>query len=589
MTPAVDTGVMLALVEVKIDGVAVNEHLIQEVRVQDSLALPTAFSITFSPRELSRGVDPLAVEGVDPSIGAKVQIFLGAPRDKQRQKLCDGELTALEPNFGPEGIRLVASGYDRSHRLHRGRKTRTYQKMTTSNIVSKLAQEAGLAAKVTATDVRHEFVQQNNETDWEFLQRMGSMNDFEVVVDGSTLEFRKIPSGGGQALELEFGENSSNGAARLHSFYPRATAAQQVKEVLVRSWNPKKKETIEGKATVKQRGSSIGINRDGAIKDFGSSVITVADAPVATLGEARTLAESLASYLGHTFVGAYGTCEGNPRIRAGTTLKIKGLGPEFSGSYRVSATTHVYGGGYSTTFEVLGRSPRDLIDLARPATKNAWGDSLVIGIVTNNKDPEGYARVRVKYPALDGSENEGAWARVVAVGAGPDRGQMMLPQVGDEVLVGFEGGDPHKPYVLGALWNGNDKQKKEHLNPTGGDTPDGSYVLRSPKLIDMAAVDNVKIKTDKDMIVEVTGKSTETVEKTQEVTVKQSFKLDAASELTLVCGKAKIVLKQSGEIQITGSNVTVEGQPQGVTVKGTKVDVQGTGPVTVKGATVAIN
>ena len=588
MSPAVDTGVMLALVEVKIDGVVVNEHLIQEVRVQDSLALPTAFSITFSPRELSRGVDPLAVEGVDPSIGATVQIFLGAPRDKQRQKLFDGELTALEPNFGPEGIRLVASGYDRSHRLHRGRKTRTFQKMTTSNIVSKLTQEAGLTAKVTATTVQHEFVQQNNETDWEFIQRMGSMNDFEVVVDGRTLEFRKIPSGGGQALELEYGENSSNGAGRLHSFYPRATAAQQVKEVLVRSWDPKKKKTIEGKATVKERGSSIGIKRDGVIKNFGSSVLTVADAPVATQAEATAFAESLSSYLGHTFVGAYGACEGNPRIRAGTTLKIKGLGPEFSGSYRVSATTHVYGGGYATTFEVLGRSPRDLLDLARPATKNVWGDSLVVGIVTNNKDPDGLARVRVKYPTLDGSENEGAWARVVGIGAGPDRGQMMLPQVGDEVLVGFEGGNPHKPYVLGAFWNGQDKQTKQHLNPTGGDTPDGSYVLRSPKLIDMAAVDNVKIKTDKDMIVEVTGKSTETVEKTQEVTVKQSFKLDAASELTLICGKAKIVLKQSGEIQVTGSTVTVEGQT-GATLKGAKVDVQGTGPVTVKGATVAIN
>jgi type VI secretion system secreted protein VgrG len=112
--------------------------------------------------------------------------------------------------------------------------------------------------------------------------------------------------------------------------------------------------------------------------------------------------------------------------------------------------------------------------------------------------------------------------------------------------------------------------------------------LRSPKLIDMHAVDNIVIKNDKDMTVEVKGKSTETVEKTQEVTVKQSFKLDAATELTLVCGKAKIVLKQDGTITIQGGNVTVEGQ-MGATVKGSKVDVQGTGPVTVKGATVAIN
>jgi phage protein D len=588
VSPAVDTSVMLALVEVKINGTPAREELIQEVRVQDSLALPAAFSITFAPRDMARGLDPLGVEGVDPSIGAEVQIFLGAPNDKQRQKLFDGEITALEPNYGSDGIRLVASGYDRAHRLHRGRKTRTFQKMTTSNIVQKLAQEAGLSAKAEATSGQHEFVQQNNETDWEFLQRLGSMHDYEAFVDGRALVFRKVPSDPTEPLELEYGENTANGGVRLLSFYPRATAAQQVKEVLVRSWDPKQKQVIEAKAAVKQRGSKIGISRDSSIKNFGGTALTVADAPVATRGEAQTLADSLASYLGHTFVGAYGTCEGNPRIRAGKTLKIKGLGAEFSGSYRVSAATHVYGGGYATTFEVLGRSPRDLIDLARPATKNAWGDSLVVGIVTNNKDPDDLARVRVKYPALDGSTNEGAWARVVAVGAGPSRGQMMLPQVGDEVLIGFEGGDPHKPYVLGALWNGKDKQVAEHLNPAGGSSPDGSYVLRSPKLIDMAAVDNVKIKTDKDMIVEVKGKSTEAVEKTQEVTVKQSFKLDAATELTLVCGKAKIVLKQSGEIQITGSNVTLDGQ-MGATVKGAKVDVQGSGPVTVKGATVAIN
>lgn len=591
MSPGVDTGVLLALAEVKIGGTTVRDELIQEVRVQDSLALPAAFSVTFAPNEIALGYAPLAVEGVRPSMGAGVEIFLGGPSDSRSEKVFDGEITALEPNFGSDGVRLVASGYDRAHRLHRGRKTRTFQRMTTSDIVGKLAGEAGLSAKADATTGRHEFVQQNNETDWELLQRLGSMLDYEAVIDGQNLLFRRIPSGGEEPLELEFGENSGNGAGRLHSFYPRATAAQQVAKVLVRSWDPKQKKEIVAQATVKQRGSKIGIERDSAIKSFGvSSAITVADAPVSTQDEAKALAESLASYLGHAFVGAYGTCEGNPRVRAGTTLKITGLGREFSGTYRVSAATHVYGGGYETTFEVLGRSPRDLIDLARPATRNVWGDSLVVGIVTNNVDKDAkLARVRVKYPALDAGESEGAWARVVALGAGKDRGQMMLPQVGDEVLVGFEGGDPHKPYVLGALWNGKDTHKPDHLNPAKpGDPPDGSYVLRSPKLIDMAAIDNVKIKTDKDMIVEVKGKSTEAVEKTQEVTVKQSFKLDAATELTLVCGKAKIVLKQSGEIQITGSNVTVDAQVA-AKLKGATVGVEGSGPVTVKGATVAIN
>ncbi|MFL5689448.1 MAG: phage baseplate assembly protein V, partial [Chloroflexota bacterium] len=385
-----------------------------------------------------------------------------------------------------------------------------------------------------------------------------------------------------------YGVNTSNGSAvRLHTFYPRATSAQQIKEVVVRGWDAKTKREIVGKATVQQRGSKIGISRQEVLKSFGAGVITVADAPVATVEEANALALSVGWNVGDGFVGAFGTCEGNPRVKAGAWLKVKGLGAEFSGTYRCSATTHVYGGGYSTSFEVLGRSPRDLLDLARPVTKNTWGDTLVVGIVTNNDDPEKLARVRVKYPTLD-DENEGAWARVVAVGAGPERGQLMLPQVGDEVLIGFEGGNPHRPYVLGALWNGKDKPRTEHWDPRGTGKPDGSYVLRSPKHIDIAAVEDVVIKADKDMTVVVKGKSTETVEKTQEMTVKQSFKLDAATELTLVCGRAKIVLKQDGTINIEGGNVTVSGQ-MGTTVKGTKVDVQGTGPVTVKGATVAIN
>jgi len=588
----VDKGIMLALVDVKFDGVAVRPGVMQEVRVQDSLALPAAFSVTFAPADLSRGDDPLGVEPPKPNLGTAVEIRLGAPAARRPVKVFDGEVTALEPSFGADGIRLVASGYARSHRLHRGRKTRTFQQMSTSQIVQKLAGEVGLAAKIDVTSPVHDFFQQNNETDYEFIKRLASMHDYEAFVDGRNLVFQRIEETG-EALELEYGENATNGSAtRLHSFFPRVSAAQQVSNVMVRSWDPTKKAKIEEQASVKQQGSAIGIQFREVQRAFGNATVTIANAPVADQGSASDLAKSVASYLGGSFVSAWGTCEGHPGIRAGTTLKIKGLGSQFNGKYRVTSVTHAYGGptGYTTNFEVMGRLPRELVDLAQSATKNSWGKSLVVGIVTNNKDPETkFARVRVKYPTLDGEQNEGAWARVVAVGAGPDRGQMMLPQVGDEVLVGFEYGDPHRPYVLGALWNGKDTPLPDHINPKEKDgNPDGSYVLRSPKHINMAAVEEVVIKADKDMTVEVKGKSTETVEKTQEMTVKQSFKLDAATELTLVCGKAKIVLKQDGTINIDGGNVTVNGQ-MGTTVKGSKVDVQGTGPVTVKGATVAIN
>jgi phage baseplate assembly protein gpV len=53
------------------------------------------------------------------------------------------------------------------------------------------------------------------------------------------------------------------------------------------------------------------------------------------------------------------------------------------------------------------------------------------------------------------SPRRGAWARVATLSAGPDRGTWFVPEVGDEVLVAFEAGDPHRPYVLGSLWNAN--------------------------------------------------------------------------------------------------------------------------------------
>ena len=197
----------------------------------------------------------------------------------------------------------------------------------------------------------------------------------------------------------------------------------------------------------------------------------------------------------------------------------------------------------------------------------------MVGIVTQNKDPDKLGRVRVKFPGLD-DNLEGWWARIAAVGSGKDRGQLMTPLVNDEVLIAFEGGDAHKPYVLGTLWNGKD-QPGELVHE------DGSYHLKSDKQIAMEALDNVTIKTAKDMTVEVKGRRAKRLTRTsrrrsteqESVTVTQSFTLDAGTELTLKCGQATIKLTKAGQIEI----------------KGVMVTVQGSGPLTLKGATVAIN
>jgi phage baseplate assembly protein gpV len=97
----------------------------------------------------------------------------------------------------------------------------------------------------------------------------------------------------------------------------------------------------------------------------------------------------------------------------------------------------------------------------------------VIGLVTNNKDPENRGRLKVKFPWLN-DEIESHWARVMQFYAGPDRGGFILPEVGDEVLLMFEDGDPDVPYVVGSLWNGKD-------TPPGGGNTDGENNVKQFK------------------------------------------------------------------------------------------------------------
>jgi uncharacterized protein involved in type VI secretion and phage assembly len=97
-----------------------------------------------------------------------------------------------------------------------------------------------------------------------------------------------------------------------------------------------------------------------------------------------------------------------------------------------------------------------MLDLAKNAQAYSHRiHGVVVGIVTNNQDTDGMGRVKVRFPWRDDAD-ESFWARIAVLMAGPERGSYFLPEVDDEVLVAFDHGDIHHPYVLGALWNGQD-------------------------------------------------------------------------------------------------------------------------------------
>ena len=184
-------------------------------------------------------------------------------------------------------------------------------------------------------------------------------------------------------------------------------------------------------------------------------------------------------------------------------MKIDGIGTSFGGTYVVSSCTHLFQGthGYRTIFSTAGRSSRSLVDLMTPKGKRGWGNSVVIGMVTNNNDPEKLGRVRVKYPAL-GDDAESSWARVAAPNAGQARG------LSDDAAGRRRGRDRLRarrrpPAVRPRL-------ALERPGNSPGDDLCRSSTARSrsspTRRSQMHAKDVITIKSDKDLTLETTGK-----------------------------------------------------------------------------------
>jgi uncharacterized protein involved in type VI secretion and phage assembly len=157
------------------------------------------------------------------------------------------------------------------------------------------------------------------------------------------------------------------------------------------------------------------------------------------------------------------------------------MGP-YSGEYYVTETRHLFHQRvYTTEFSVRGLRAGNLLTTLAPRPSLEPGQTLLVGIVTNNKDPKGWGRVRVWFPTLtpqSGSDaHESYWARVVSAGAGANRGFDCLPEINDEVLVAFEHGDIHRPYIIGNVWNGKDAPPA----PVGDSVQGGKVRLRTLK------------------------------------------------------------------------------------------------------------
>ncbi|MEX1020460.1 MAG: VgrG-related protein [Litorilinea sp.] len=588
-----------------IDGKELDHILtdIDEIIVDTSLHLPDMCFVRLQDSHMT-WVD---LDSIDFGKPLKINVAASDSIGGGEGTIFEGEITAIEPHFSAQGAHLLGiRAYDKSNRLHRNKVTRTFTNQSDSDIAKTIANDAGLSPDVDVVADKHEYILQNNQTNMEFLAERAQAIGYQVFVQEGKLYFKK------GSFRLSGTPPVLNMGEELRSFHPRHTAANQANKVRVVSWD-----WVKGERILKEVDTTNDWNMGGFTANGGATVkgayakadqwAVITDSPVATDAQATLLAEGLASDIGSEFVEAEGVAYGDPAIRAGMLIELKGIGKRYSGKYFITSATHVFNAyGYETHFMVSGRQPLTFNQLLANRNGQHGGSSritgVVVGIVTDNNDTDqSLGRVKVKYPWLAGpnkAEIASNWARLSSpMGGRENKGFFWIPEVDDEVLLAFEHGNPNRPYVVGVLWSAKNKPPthdkawvqegrtlRRMIRTQSGhkividDSTDSPQILIQDKteknliLIDTKN-NNIEVKATNDFVVEAgrdikmtakgkvlvdaggemkhTAKGKLTIETTSNSMFKAGGMADFTSPNTMIEGKGKMVV-QGGMVEVTG-------------------------------------
>jgi uncharacterized protein involved in type VI secretion and phage assembly len=274
-------------------------------------------------------------------------------------------------------------------------------------------------------------------------------------------------------------------------------------------------------------------------------------------------------------------------------VEISGIGSRFSGTYLVTRAVHRYDiSGYTTQFEISGYRAATLRRLLGGEEKSEKAYGVVVGIVTNVDDPDGIARVKVKYPTIT-DDLESHWARLVSPMAGNGRGIEFIPEVNDEVLVAFEYNDINRPYVIGSLWNGQDAPPEASSSiVNNGEVQKRIIKSRSGHVItldDTQSSEKIKIvdKAGQTIVLDSSSgaEKVEIVDKAgSKVTMngaQRSVTIESAQDMTLSATGRVEITGQTGVAITSQANLDLEATAQ-ANFKGATAKLEGTGTAEVK-------
>ncbi len=583
--------------QIKIDGSVISEvYQVFLITIEKSINRISSARILILDGSAAK--ESFAVSNTDIFVPGK-SITIEAGYSAKNKPIFTGVITkqALRVD-GEIGSALEIECKDEAVKMTIGRKSANYTKSKDSDVISQLiGNYSGLSADVTSTSTQLPELVQYYSSDWDFMLTRAEVNSLVVTTLNSKVSVFSPTQNTSPVLTIRYGEN-------MYGFNAELNSVTQLSEVKASAWDYKQQQLISAQASNSLEGAGNLTSKKLAdvvgLSEFQLQTSGAVDSNNLTnWAEGQMLKSELAKIIGEV------RFQGTDLVDPGAYITIDGMGARFDGDHLVSAVRHDISDGNWFVDASIGLTPTWFAQepdvMAPPAAGMLPGVNGLYNATVKkiNDDPDSEYRILIDLPLFDPSA-EGVWARLTNFYSTSGAGAFFLPEVGDEVVVGFLNDDPRFPIILGSLYSSKNKPFSE-LEPN---EQNSHKAIVSKQALRVVFNDEDKILTvttpnkntcvldDKNKQISLTDENQNSIVMSESgITIKSEKSINIqATENVNIQGETGVAVKApSGDVKTSAMNINESADMQ-YTAKGDMTaSVEGGTELTLKAAMVMIN
>lgn len=511
-------------------------------------------------------------------IGKEIEVKAGY--EEPSESLFKGVIVKQAINYSQGQAQLVVTAKHKAYKMTLNRRFHNFEDMTDKDIIEEICGNYGIDADVEDSTVTHERMVQYNCSDWDFINLRAEANGWLLFTSNEGIVVKKPDMSADPALLVASGESIYDINTEIDSRHAFGTYT-------AKAWNYTSQEADEVSTQGSQFDTAQGDLDSGQLSSMNDNeehnIIAMSNHESQDALEAWTNAMVMRNNLSR-IVGKM-TIIGYAPLQPSDFIQLQGIGKHFDGKTLVSSVYHSIQGGLWKTMLGIGfdrtlfsNKFSDIVDHPAMGSVSGVNGLQIAKVDALEGDPLNEERIYIR---LMNDENTKLWARVATLDAGNQRGSFFMPEIDDEVVVGFIDGNPNQAIVLGMLHS----SQAASPYPLADDNNIKGFVTREKITIEF---DDEK----KALKIATPGGNTLLVSDDQ-----KGISLEDQNGNTIVMNdqgvtiesKKALTLKAAQDVSIEGNNISIKANAQLKATGSASAEISASGNTVVKGAIVQIN